>query len=935
MQAQAQKSLHVCFLGDPGCGHSAFLRTYQSAYGAIPGGCDDGRQIESFVAMVELDGEPYRARFTDNAGLECFNSFRDTVLTTAHVIVLCFNIEKPETLQHIEDRWFPMLWETQTEAPRFVVGFRSDLTKGGQLGNDPTFRPEEKGVELAERQGAFGYLECSMHHPETVVHVATEVLQAAKDYFTLQWQLGPRPISKSGSPDDVADDAPWKTHERMNVADDYNPLDKEQLKKSLSMVGFTPERKHAYLRSDLSNLALTSVDVMRPYIHLQFVNLSGNRLKTLEPLGVLQSVLHLNVSYNLLVRTQSFAAPDRLETLDMSYNMIGNLGEWRVHRFLRELNLRGNFIDEIGPGLLHLKELRMLDMSENNLANIQNLENLGLNTLFLAQNRLESLEGVETLSNLQVLNVRHNNITSLAALRPEELPRLRKLCLADNRLSRIADSVERLPGFDFLCDLLLSPNPLIELPHYREQVLHRLPRLRSLDNELASAEEKVKADLIYAADVDQRREAFEKLLPAETFVDRRLVTEQGVAALEQEKFGLQGDTGAFGSADTKGGAWERSQFQTAQFAQRLALARRGGEPQAVADFARFAAPFLSTRVRDSDLQALLEACGDGRIETLILCGCDLTPAGLMQLVAFLQECPRLLRFVDLSGCAGVGEVGRELITSFPYATGCSFEVNDCGLTDMEVVRLRNATTAAEEARRRYFEAWQRSETMIAEYDASAASLEAAAAERLADPYTVELCQSLSRASAALYDVGDVVPNVASGQLMAHLTYLAYGCLPSKDSPLKLPAKWRLKRLGEVPRLPARHGLAEDLHTLLASGQVILEYACGKGIGPGGLALTLLNTDQRDLQVAIRRGSVFQQAAFNHQQDLMVASEYVVTVPAGRRTWKAVEVYSINVQCAPPRESEMHLTDFYFDDLDILETQGSVWEHFEACYKASD
>jgi len=68
---------------------------------------------------------------------------------------------------------------------------------------------------------------------------------------------------------------------------------------------------------------------------------------------------------------------------------------------------------------------------------------------------------------------------------------------------------------------------------------------------------------------------------------------------------------------------------------------------------------------------------------------------------------------------------------------------------------------------------------------------------------------------------------------------------------------------------------------------------------------------------------------------MVAAEYVVTVPAGRRTWKSVEVYSINFGSAPPRNCSMKLTDMYLDDLDIMESQGSIWEHFEACYKAAD
>ena len=100
----------------------------------------------------------------------------------------------------------------------------------------------------------------------------------------------------------------------------------------------------------------------------------------------------------------------------MSYNMLAELGDWKVHRFLRELNLRqwlregrekppnsytcfalrgGNYIGYIGNGLLGNKELRLLDLSENLILQIRNLEHLELRTLSLAQNKLSSVEGVQ------------------------------------------------------------------------------------------------------------------------------------------------------------------------------------------------------------------------------------------------------------------------------------------------------------------------------------------------------------------------------------------------------------------------------------------------------------------------------------------------------------------------------------------------------------
>ena len=143
-------------------------------------------------------------------------------------------------------------------------------------------------------------------------------------------------------------------------------------------------------------------------------------------------------------------------TVDMSYNMIGNLGDWGVHKFLRELNLRGNFIQEISSGLATNIALKMLDISENHITHVENMDDLHLEALYLAQNQLTTLDGISTLSKLQVLNVKHNEIKSLAALSAEDIPRLRKLCISENQVCHISE-VEKLQSFPFLCDLFLAP----------------------------------------------------------------------------------------------------------------------------------------------------------------------------------------------------------------------------------------------------------------------------------------------------------------------------------------------------------------------------------------------------------------------------------------------------------------------------------------------
>ena len=57
------------------------------------------------------------------------------------------------------------------------------------------------------------------------------------------------------------------------------------------------------------------------------------------------------------------------------------------------LDQGGNYISYVGSGLKGNHELRMLDLSENFILMLQNLDDLDLRTLSLAQNKLSSLEG--------------------------------------------------------------------------------------------------------------------------------------------------------------------------------------------------------------------------------------------------------------------------------------------------------------------------------------------------------------------------------------------------------------------------------------------------------------------------------------------------------------------------------------------------------------
>ncbi|XP_037080480.1 toll-like receptor 6 [Pollicipes pollicipes] len=146
------------------------------------------------------------------------------------------------------------------------------------------------------------------------------------------------------------------------------------------------------------------------------------------------------LSAELKLEQGSFEGLERLEKLDISQNNIWALGS----NILKELIF-----------------LKVLNVSGNNLQQLTELQNAGVN------------------SNLQVLDVSNNGITVLHAPDVSFLHRMRELNLKSNKISVIHDG--SLAGLDKLGVLDISRNKLVALPAMMLNETRSLKDLR-LDN---------------------------------------------------------------------------------------------------------------------------------------------------------------------------------------------------------------------------------------------------------------------------------------------------------------------------------------------------------------------------------------------------------------------------------------------------------------------
>ena len=256
-------------------------------------------------------------------------------------------------------------------------------------------------------------------------------------------------------------------------------------------------RKYAHTRLHATGErlggSLTGVFVGVP--HLITVDLSNNRLSTLDGLEALPGLASLTCRHNRLLGILDYPAPkggSRLRFADLSDNIIAgavSLPKDRsgrtlgvdAHSSLEELivdnnrlrSLRGisavehltafsasgnQLYDTAG---LRLPRLRKLDLHGSGLAGCKEIAALSsLYTLQLQSNKLSKLPDLTALASLTSLDLRHNNLSSLRDL---------------------GDALGRAEPHRWR-SIRLEGNPLLEgLDDMRMRVLYELPSVQELE----------------------------------------------------------------------------------------------------------------------------------------------------------------------------------------------------------------------------------------------------------------------------------------------------------------------------------------------------------------------------------------------------------------------------------------------------------------------
>ncbi|KAK8742380.1 hypothetical protein OTU49_001835, partial [Cherax quadricarinatus] len=171
----------LVIVGDGACGKTCLLIVFskdQFPEVYVP------TVFENYVADIEVDGKQVELALWDTAGQEDYDRLRPLSYPDTDVILMCFSIDSPDSLENIPEKWTPEVKHFCPNVPIILVGNKKDLRNDAttikelqKMKQEPV-KPEE-GRNMAEKINAFAYLECSAKTKEGVREVFETATKAA------------------------------------------------------------------------------------------------------------------------------------------------------------------------------------------------------------------------------------------------------------------------------------------------------------------------------------------------------------------------------------------------------------------------------------------------------------------------------------------------------------------------------------------------------------------------------------------------------------------------------------------------------------------------------------------------------------------------------------------------------------------------------------
>ncbi|XP_030627127.1 rho-related GTP-binding protein RhoB-like isoform X1 [Chanos chanos] len=148
--------------------------------------------FETDIADIEVDSKQVLLALWDTAGQEDYDRLRPLSYPDTDVILMCFSVDSPDSLENIPEKWVPEVKHFCPDVPIILVANKKDLrndesvrTELSRLKQEPV--KTEVGRAMAVRIGAYDYMECSAKTKDGVREVFETATRAAKQVQLALW----------------------------------------------------------------------------------------------------------------------------------------------------------------------------------------------------------------------------------------------------------------------------------------------------------------------------------------------------------------------------------------------------------------------------------------------------------------------------------------------------------------------------------------------------------------------------------------------------------------------------------------------------------------------------------------------------------------------------------------------------------------------------
>ncbi|KAI6023744.1 ras family-domain-containing protein [Pisolithus microcarpus] len=125
--------------------------------------------FENYVHDIWVDDQLVELSLWDTAGQEEFDRLRSLSYAETHVVMICFSVDNPVSLENVETKWIEEVVE-HCPGVKPPVALKCDLRDDRNVAE----RLARHGLTVARRIRASRYLECSSKHNRGVSEVFYE-----------------------------------------------------------------------------------------------------------------------------------------------------------------------------------------------------------------------------------------------------------------------------------------------------------------------------------------------------------------------------------------------------------------------------------------------------------------------------------------------------------------------------------------------------------------------------------------------------------------------------------------------------------------------------------------------------------------------------------------------------------------------------------------